>query len=194
MIVIATAPRSHRAPPEILRSLGLLLLVAPFFLGALVCMALIDPACCDVGNDLSLLYLYVPWLLLACAYTARYWHWMSKGKSIGYSLVAVAAISLLLAGFTGPYVYMANALSGNRPVHYEGFVTGKWYTRGRSSTYAMVLRDEALARKVSIRISKPDFDALKAGDRAACDFLVGGFGIAYRWRLASGPDCTFRRG
>lgn len=51
MILVVTAARSHRAPPAILQNLGLLLLSAPFFLGALACFALIEPLCCDVGRD-----------------------------------------------------------------------------------------------------------------------------------------------
>ncbi|MGO4260065.1 hypothetical protein [Lysobacter sp. TAB13] len=47
MIPVVTAARSHRTPPAILQNLGLSLLVAPFFLGALAC----GPVCCDVGRD-----------------------------------------------------------------------------------------------------------------------------------------------
>ncbi|MGH8082983.1 MAG: hypothetical protein ACREP7_20560 [Lysobacter sp.] len=194
MIVIATGPRSCRAPPAILQFPAVLWLGAALFLGAVVCVVLVDSTNYGEGEGLPFVYLVATWSLAVFAYVLLYWHWLRKRKwtpsSQAVALMALMTVPIIVL----PYVDMANALSGSRPVHYEGAAVEKRVSRSsRSLSFAVVVRDETLGRKIPIYISGDEYDALKPGDRLACDFKEGGLGVVYRWRLTGQPTCVYRR-
>lgn len=198
MIANAAAPRRLRTPPFLLRGAGLALLGVGFLFGAILCTALIAPACCGpipwVGDSSAVQWrtLAAAWLLTTGLYMALYWRWLRLSNS----LVGVAALplvaSLLLTACSWPYLVVADALAGGEPVRYHGVVTDTWKRHERTTLHGLTLRDGASGATVRLRISLRDYERMRIGDRADCRYRRGRIGSPFRWRWDAGEACSYQ--
>lgn len=175
------------------------LLVFAYFIGALLCLSFVDPACCrfepdgPVGQRI-LWWLLAPWLALASVSLFVQWRWWRRGSSWWAAVLAPFVLAVLLAAFTWPYLQAVNAVAGSRPASFGGEVVGRWRSAGRASIHGMRLRDTRSGALVSLRIDKREYDALRVGDRAVCDYRRGRLGFYFRWRFFAPQGCRFERG
>lgn len=196
MIIAPVRQRYRFAPGSGLRQGPLGLLVLGYFVGALLCLLFVDPACCRFdpaepaparvwGGLLGF------WLSLAAFSLVRHWRSWSKRSPVWAALLAPFALAALLAVLTYPYLYAVDAVAGSQAVTYRGEVTGRWTRDGRSTLYGMRLRDARSGRELSLKIDKRQYDALRIGDRAVCEYRRGRMGFYFRWRFGAAPRCRF---
>lgn len=169
-----------------------------YFVGALLCLLFVEPACCRFEPDgpdsrRVLWWLLAPWLSLAALSLALHWRWWRRGSARWAAALAPFVLATLLAALTWPYLQAVNAVAGSRPASFGGEVVGRWQSAGRASIHGMRLRDARTGAVVSLRIDRSEYDALRAGDRAVCGYRRGRLGFYFRWRFGA-QACRFERG
>ncbi|ALN58934.1 hypothetical protein GLE_3590 [Lysobacter enzymogenes] len=173
-------------------------LLVAHFVGALLSLISIEPGCClfvpeEPDHDRVWRWLLLFWLALAAFSLVRHWPMWSWRSPAWMALLAPWVLAFLLAAFSWPYVYAANALAGSDAVRFDGVAIDRWEEDGRSPTYGVYLRDARSGAVVSLRIDRHEYAALRTGDRAVCDYRRGRLGFYFRWRLGAPQACRFER-
>ena len=61
----------------------------------------------------------------------------------------------------------------------------KWILQGRGKSYQIDVLDSSTAHMVTFIIPPQKYNSLSEGDIFTAEFIRGGFGIPYRWRIGS---------
>jgi hypothetical protein len=68
---------------------------------------------------------------------------------------------------------------------YSGPIQRKWILQGRGKSYQIDVLDSSTAHMVTFIIPPQKYNSLSEGDIFTAEFIRGGFGIPYRWRIGS---------
>lgn len=67
----------------------------------------------------------------------------------------------------------------------DGLHQRKWILQGRGKSYQIDVLDSSTAHMVTFIIPPQKYNSLSEGDIFTAEFIRGGFGIPYRWRIGS---------
>ena len=98
--------------------------------------------------------------------------------------IALAVYPMLLL-FAWPNLLAVNASGDTGPVVYEGSMVNQWISRGKSSSYVLVVRDPSLG-DVQMQVDKNLYQQASLGAAIRCEFRRGRLGLPYRWRNGRG--------
>lgn len=131
------------------------------------------------GTKETVEWLWLPLLLPLLGYVLCF-----RRHSLQAWGVALVTYPMLLL-FAWPNLLAVNASSDYGPVIYEGSVVKQWISRGKSSSYVLVVRDASVG-DVQMQVTKDLYQRTYLGAAVRCEFRRGRLGLPYRWRKGLG--------
>ncbi len=170
----SSTPRIKKPQPVI--GLGLLYLTSTIIISVLINTPV------NAALGITWRYLALPEALLVFGYTALSARPGQGEKRRWFAWPLALAIYLLVVITSQNYVVAANSIaSGHEEIVLSGPILKKWTRSYKTTGFYIQIQDARSGVKFSLPVSKEEYGAKETGATFSRTYLLGRFGIPYRW-------------